>query len=218
MDNEISLWSLSDMLGMHKTEPQMWSKWNKVAAGAQGAKWTMVRKDRDTGHWDTRAHCRGINQWRMDRSRRKWELPKKYTQRTGNSWQEDRCGHVSWIENESARTPGPGSRTQDSGLWTLDSGLWPVICDDSLSMSSVARKNKGLRSEVNPLGKGNLAGFTLPPGHLKDLTCFAAPITVHSQPAEERMNCERAIDFSCLGFVSLCVWGSPKSYSSAVDI
>jgi len=96
-------------------------------------------------------------------------------------------------------------RVQGPGLKTLYSGLWPVICDDSLSMSSVARKNKGLRSEVNPLGKGNLAGFTLPPGHLKDLTCFAAPITVHSQPAEERMNCERAIDFSCLGFVSLCV-------------
>lgn len=148
MDNEISLWSLSDMLGMHKTEPQMWSKWNKVAAGAQGAKWTMVRKDRDTGHWDTRAHCRGINQWRMDRSRRKWELPKKYTQRTGNSWQEDRCGHVSWIENESARTPGPGSRTQDSGLWTLDSGLSYATTSFRCLQWRVKTKDCGPRSTL----------------------------------------------------------------------
>lgn len=213
MDNEISLWSLSDMLGMHKTEPQMWSKWNKVAAGAQGAKWTMVRKDRDTGHWDTRAHCRGINQWRMDRSRRKWELPKNTPRERGIRGRRTDVG--MWVE---LKMRAQELRVQGPGLKTLYSGLWPVICDDSLSMSSVARKNKGLRSEVNPLGKGNLAGFTLPPGHLKDLTCFAAPITVHSQPAEERMNCERAIDFSCLGFVSLCVWGSPKSYSSAVDI
>jgi len=189
MDNEISLRSLSDMLGMHKTEPQMWPKWNKVAGGAQGAKWTMVKRTSR----DTRAHCRRINQWRMEKHKEMGAAQKKNQKKKVRGRRTD-VG--MWVELKMRAPKDSGSRTWDS---------WPVICDDSPSMSSVARKNKGLRSEVNPLGKGNLTGFTLPPGHLKDLTCFTNPTPIPGpKPSGWRMNCERAIDFSCLGFVSLC--------------
>lgn len=108
MDNEISLWSLSDMLGMHKPEPQMWPKWNKVAGGAQGAEWTMAKR---TGR-ATRAHCWRINQWRMDRLKEVGATEKKPESRRSGA------GGQMWACERNWKW-----ERKDSGSWTLDSGL-----------------------------------------------------------------------------------------------